>query len=117
MQHIINTTERTLISDIANSLEKHSMQCRCGSLAAPLHKQGHLYQCLSCDKIYDGISYNFTRLSPICSGEPPSIYSDIIQIDCFDEAIKLLKQKVEQQQMASPFYSRMFKQIFSKKRH
>jgi len=46
MQHIINTTERTLISDIANSLEKHSMQCRCGSLAAPLHKQGHLYKCL-----------------------------------------------------------------------
>ena len=123
MDHIKIKNDNNLLADIADSLERHSMQCRrCGDLAAPLHQKGHLYKCLSCEKIYDGVNYNFTRLKPICSNEAapveaPQFYDNKVQAECFNEAINLLREKTHQQKATEPLYSKLIKHIFTKKRH
>lgn len=118
----MNKKDGNLLDDIADSLERHSMQCRCGDLAAPLYQKGHLYKCLSCERVYDGVNYNFGRLKPICTNEiypvtATPVYEDIIRVELFDEAINLLREKSHQQKVSKPLYSKVIKRFFAKRRY
>lgn len=81
MENIISNNEES-VANILKILEKHSMQCRCGNLATPVNLQGHTYKCSSCNKVYEGINYDFTRLTSISS-----------KIDSFNEALNTLSNK------------------------
>ena len=121
MEYIMNKKDGNLLNDIVDSLERHSMQCRCGHLAVPLHQKGHIYKCLSCERIYDGVNYNFARLKPICSNEASLFtatptYDDIVQVEFFDEAINLLRERSHQQKVSKPLYSKVIKHFYIKRR-
>ena len=122
MEYIMNKKDGNLLNDIVDSLERHSMQCRCGDLAAPLHQKGHIYKCLSCGRTYDGVNYNFTRLKPIFLNEASLLtaipaYDEVVQVESFNEAIHLLREKTHQKKVSNPFYSKMIKHLFIKRRH
>ncbi|SUD91903.1 hypothetical protein [Psychrobacter phenylpyruvicus] len=92
MEKVSNKDEK-LINNAVAIIEKHSMRCNCSGLAVPKSVQGHCYECLSCHKNYEGVSYDFTRLLPNSNYtqlEHLSTTTDN-QLDYFNQAIDILR--------------------------
>ncbi len=89
----VSDNDKKSIDNIVTILERHSLQCRCGSLAIPEVIQGHVYKCIACHKSYDGVSYNFSRLLSKSPNTEDQTLRNNVQLDYFNEAIDILRRK------------------------
>lgn len=103
-----------IIDTIIASLIQYSMRCRCGGLAPPKCSKGRDYQCLICNKTYEGINYNFMRFQPIFMNNENILQHDMRQTESFQEAISKLREKYNLKKKESPVYSKTLKKLWSK---
>lgn len=79
-------------------LKKTASTCRCGGLAPPIKRSGHTYRCILCDKSFNSISYNLGhRRQRDVFNASPKIPSQLLNMDYYDEAVKLLKMEYKRQ--------------------
>lgn len=86
------------IRTTANILRNNSATCRCGDITIPTEKVGCLYKCIRCDKTYFATNYNLgRRQSPNTLVISPKDSGKIINMDYYDDAVKLLKEESKSQ--------------------
>lgn len=91
-QRYVGDESNGFVRHNAELLKKTASTCRCGGLAPPVKATGHTYQCILCDKSFDSISYNLgPRLQRDVFNASPKTPSQLLNMDYYNEAVKLLK--------------------------
>ena len=75
-------------------LKNHAVICSCGGMAPPMAKTGYTYRCIRCNKILRSTDYNFgDRMASNSFKVAPKKPSQILNMNYYDEAIRLIKAK------------------------
>ncbi len=83
-----------LIHVTATILRNCSSTCTCGGLAVAIQQQGNIYRCVRCDGQFANVSYNLGhRDRHYSSGTLPIDSRAIIDMDYYDDAIRLFKEE------------------------
>ncbi|WP_352336275.1 hypothetical protein [Psychrobacter sp. 16-MNA-CIBAN-0192] len=76
----------------ANLLKNTAMICHCGGIAPPTGETGYTYKCIRCSKTSRSIDYNLgNRTLTDGSMVAPKAPSQILNMEYYDEAIRLLR--------------------------
>ena len=93
-QNIRKYESDSLAQQAAKLLESHSVICHCGGIAPPMAQTGYTYRCIRCNKTTHSIDYNLGNRTPSSSFNVASkTSSQILNMNYYDEAIRLLKTK------------------------
>ncbi|WP_201530041.1 hypothetical protein [Psychrobacter frigidicola] len=79
----------------ANILKRSAIFCQCGSLQIPIEKEGNIYECIKCHKRSTRNNYNLGQrhYDPNHLKILPRDSSLVINMDYYDDAVRLLKKE------------------------
>lgn len=84
----------SLAHQTAELLKSHAVLCSCGDIAPPIATAGYIYRCIKCDKTIYSLNYNLGERLPTDSFKiAPKAPSQILNMEYYEEAIRLLKVK------------------------
>ena len=99
--------ESNLVCNTAEILKQHASTCHCGAPAHPTEQKGNKYKCIRCHKQFRNLSYNLAyRNQDNSPAILPKNSSQILDMNYYDDAIKLLKSRHKKNKM--PWYQRLF---------
>ena len=93
-QNVKKYESDSLAQQAAELLKSHAVICHCGGIAPPMAQTGYIYRCILCNKTSHGINYNLGNRTPSSSFKvAPKKPSQILNMNYYDEAIRLIKAK------------------------
>ena len=95
------------VRNTARLLKQNASTCRCGAPAHPIEQKGNKYKCIRCHKQFHNLNYNLgCRNQDSSPTILPKNSSQILDMNYYDDAIKLLKSRHKKNKR--PCYQRLF---------